>query len=206
MYIADNYNNRIRKVTVPTGIITTYAGTGSTTYSGDNGSATSATLYSPLGVVVDASGWVFSVFFFLFLSYLFHHLGNVYIADAGNNRIRKVVGVSTDSPRYTHSYSLTHLLLLTHSLTHSLTLISMSPSAPPSLTPSLSPSAVFVITTVAGSSTSGSYSGDNGQATSAYLYDPRGVAVDSSGTSSSISYPMCLTLSPSRQRVHRRYT
>ena len=97
-------------------------------------------------------------------------------------------------------------LTYSYSLTHSLTLISMIPSAPPSLTPSLSPSAVFVITTVAGSSTSGSYSGDNGQATSAYLYDPRGVAVDSSGTSSSISYPMCLTLSPSRQRVHRRYT
>ena len=37
-------------------IITTIAGTGSTTYSGDNGAATSATLYYPWGVALDASG------------------------------------------------------------------------------------------------------------------------------------------------------
>ena len=37
-------------------IITTIAGTGSTTYSGDNGAATSATLYYPRGVALDASG------------------------------------------------------------------------------------------------------------------------------------------------------
>ena len=54
VYIADHYNNRIRKVS--TGIITTIAGTGSTTFSGDNGAATSATLFSPTGVAVDASG------------------------------------------------------------------------------------------------------------------------------------------------------
>ena len=56
MYIADNYNNRIRKVTVSTGVITTIAGTGSTSYSGDNGEATSATLWYSTGVAVDASG------------------------------------------------------------------------------------------------------------------------------------------------------
>ena len=56
VYIADNRNHRIRKVTVSTGIITTIAGTGTTTYSGDNGAATSATLYEPCGVAVDASG------------------------------------------------------------------------------------------------------------------------------------------------------
>ena len=54
VYIADSGNNRIRKVS--TGIITTIAGTGSTSYSGDNGAATSATLYFPMGVAVDASG------------------------------------------------------------------------------------------------------------------------------------------------------
>ena len=46
-------------------IITTIAGTGSTTYSGDNGDATSATLYSPSGVAVDALG---RQFFFVCLS------------------------------------------------------------------------------------------------------------------------------------------
>jgi hypothetical protein len=56
VYIADTYNHRIRKVTVSTGIITTIAGTGSTTYSGDNGPATSATLKIPSGVSLDASG------------------------------------------------------------------------------------------------------------------------------------------------------
>ena len=56
MYIADTDNNRIRKVTVSTGIITTIAGTGTASYSGDNADATSATLYHPQGVAVDASG------------------------------------------------------------------------------------------------------------------------------------------------------
>ncbi len=55
-YIADCYNHRIRKVTVLTGIITTIAGTGTTSFSGDNGEATSATLYYPTGVAVDSSG------------------------------------------------------------------------------------------------------------------------------------------------------
>ena len=56
MYIADTYNNRIRKVTVSTGIITTIAGTGDPDYSGDDGDAISATLAYPAGVAVDASG------------------------------------------------------------------------------------------------------------------------------------------------------
>ena len=56
MYIADGKNNRIRKVTVSTGIITTIAGTGTGGYSGDNGAATSAWLLIPYGVALDASG------------------------------------------------------------------------------------------------------------------------------------------------------
>ena len=56
MYIADTENHRIRKVTVSTGIITTIAGTGTGSYSGDGGQATSAALYLPYGVALDASG------------------------------------------------------------------------------------------------------------------------------------------------------
>jgi hypothetical protein len=56
VYIADTGNHRIRKVTVSTGIITTFAGTGASSYSGDNGAATSATFCYPYGVAVDASG------------------------------------------------------------------------------------------------------------------------------------------------------
>ena len=71
IYIADQYNHRIRKVTVSTGIISTIAGTGTSSYSGDNGAATSAALSYPRGVGLDTAG-------------------NVYIADGGNHRIRKV--------------------------------------------------------------------------------------------------------------------
>ena len=56
VYIGDNQNNRSRKVTVSTGIITTIAGTGSASYSGDNGAATSAALDRPNGVALDALG------------------------------------------------------------------------------------------------------------------------------------------------------
>ena len=71
MYIADRSNHRIRKVAISSGIITTIAGTGSASFSGDNGQATSATLNYPYGVGVDSSG-------------------NVYIADNSNQRVRKV--------------------------------------------------------------------------------------------------------------------
>ena len=56
MYIADTSNHCIRKVTVSTGIITTIAGTGSASYSGDGAAATSATLNLPIGVGLDSSG------------------------------------------------------------------------------------------------------------------------------------------------------
>jgi sugar lactone lactonase YvrE len=111
IYIADMYNHRIRKVST-SGIITTVAGNGTYGYSGNGGAATSAELYDPSSVAVDSSG-------------------NIFIADSNNHSIRKV---STSG----------------------------------------------IITTVAGNGTYG-YSGDSGAATSAELYDPSGVAVDSSG-------------------------
>src|SRR6266480_1408750 len=69
LYIADPNNNRIRKVAAATGIITTVAGGGSSL--GDGGAATSASLYDPTALTLDASG-------------------NLYIADQNNHRIRKV--------------------------------------------------------------------------------------------------------------------
>ncbi len=70
IYIADTWNNRIRKVT-PDGIIRTIAGSGDLGYGGDGGPATAAQLRNPIGIAVDTRG-------------------TVYIADSGNNRIRKV--------------------------------------------------------------------------------------------------------------------
>ncbi len=70
LYIADSTNNRIRRMT-PEGIIRTVAGNGVRGYSGDGGAATEAALNYPMGVAVDA-------------------VGNLYIADTENNRIRKV--------------------------------------------------------------------------------------------------------------------
>ena len=61
IYICDESNARVRKVTVSTDIITTIAGTGTSSFSGDGGPATSATLYSPWGVTVDTSGMILIV-------------------------------------------------------------------------------------------------------------------------------------------------
>ena len=119
VYIADRQNNRIRKITAGTGIISTFAGSGpansSSGFSGDNGPADSAKLAQPNSVTVDG-------------------FGNVYIADLSNNRIRKVSN--------------------------------------------------GIITTIAGSGpgeSTGGFSGDGGLADTCMMYYPRGVAVDAAG-------------------------
>ena len=74
VYIADQYNHRIRKVTVSTGIITTYAGSSTSSgYSGDDGSATYARLNYPIGVALDSTGTHLlsnSLIFLVVLSFL----------------------------------------------------------------------------------------------------------------------------------------
>ena len=70
LFIADKYNQRIRKVDTQ-GIITTVAGNGTMGFGGDGGLATEASLYNPLGMAVDSSG-------------------NLFIADSNNYRVRKV--------------------------------------------------------------------------------------------------------------------
>lgn len=56
IYIADENNHRIRKVFISTGLIATIAGTGASSYSGDNGAATSAAIRKPRSVELDSSG------------------------------------------------------------------------------------------------------------------------------------------------------
>jgi sugar lactone lactonase YvrE len=113
VYIADQYNSRIRKITVSTGIISTFAGTDSAGFNGDGKPADSARLGLPSGIAIDGSG-------------------NLFIADQGNNRIRKV-DVITDT-----------------------------------------------ITTVVGSGSQG-YNGDGIDALSAQLYYPHSIAINSAG-------------------------
>jgi hypothetical protein len=62
IFIADRSNSCIRKVTVSTGIITTIAGTGSASYSGDNSQATAAGLNIPHKIGVDSSGITFILY------------------------------------------------------------------------------------------------------------------------------------------------
>jgi uncharacterized protein (TIGR03437 family) len=71
LYIADTGNQRIRMISGST--VTTIAGTGTIGYSGDTAAATAATLNSPSGLAFDSKG-------------------NLYIADTGNNVIRKIAG------------------------------------------------------------------------------------------------------------------
>ena len=71
LFIAEAGGNRIRRVDAATGIITTVAGTGTAAFSGDGGPAVGASLRQPLGVALDSAG-------------------NLFIADSGNVRIRRV--------------------------------------------------------------------------------------------------------------------
>ncbi len=105
--------NRIRKVTAGTGIITTYAGTGTSGFSGDGGAATAASFNGGSSITGDAAG-------------------NIYFVDDANYRIRRI-----------------------------------NPSG--------------IITTIGGNGMSGASSGDGGQATSANLSAPDGLSADTSG-------------------------
>ncbi len=110
IYIADQFNNRVRKVNT-SGIISTVAGNGVGSFSGDGGAATSAEIYSPTDLKVDRAG-------------------NIFIADVLNQRVRKV---NTSG----------------------------------------------IISTIAGNGIIG-YSGDGSQATNAELNWPYGIAIDGS--------------------------
>jgi len=167
LYIADSNNDRIRYISTD-GNIHTFAGANQwNTYGGDGGPATAASLYHPFGVAVDASG-------------------NVYIADADNNVVRKVStdgtittvagvggpvgGFSGDGGPATKAQlnrpwdvavdSSGDIFIADYN-NQRIRLVDAS----------------GIITTIAGSTGSG-YSGDGGAATSAKLNYPTGIAVD----------------------------
>lgn len=75
IFFTDYINNVVRRIDAITGIITTVAGNGTQGYSGDGGPAIQASLHTPVGICIDS-------------------LGNIYIADQGNQRVRKVDAIS----------------------------------------------------------------------------------------------------------------
>jgi hypothetical protein len=173
-YWGDTGNNRVRKVTSSsTGIITTVAGNGTAGYSGNGGPATSAKLSSPSGTAIDKNG-------------------NLYIADTGNNVIRKVTAAGVISTIAGNSMcEMNNQGINTH----------VGDGGPATSAELCAPTGVAVdnslnlyiadtadnrirkvtaagiISTVAGNGQYGS-SGDGGAATSAKLFLPTGVALD----------------------------
>jgi len=162
LYIVDRDNNRIRKVA--NGAITTAAGNGTPGFSGDNGPAANAQLSNPIGVAVDA-------------------LGNLYIADSYNQRIRKVTdGAITTvagggTPICGNGPALSCQFVdpfdIAVDSAGSLYISDQADSRIWKVSNGL-------VAVVAGNGTAG-FSGDNGPATSAQLSSPAGVAVDSAG-------------------------
>jgi sugar lactone lactonase YvrE len=140
VYIGDTFNNRVRAVS-SAGIITTIAGNGVAAYAGDGSPAANSELYFPVGVAADS-------------------LGNLYIADHGNGRIRKISksGIITTvaNPGGINVWGLAidnqdNLYL---------------PDPPNNRINKISPDGT--VTTVAGNGTFG-FSGDGGPATSAQI-------------------------------------
>ncbi|HUI57792.1 MAG TPA: protease pro-enzyme activation domain-containing protein [Bryobacteraceae bacterium] len=165
-YIADAYNNRVRKVSA-NGAISTVAGTGALGFAGDNGPATSAKLFYPTGVALDASG-------------------NLYIADTNNSRIRKVDGsgnITTVAGNGMFGYSGDGGPAAVAQLGSP---YGLAVDAGGNLYISdgnynvVRKVAGGTIATVAGNGTLG-YSGDGGAALSATMRGPWGLAVDGSG-------------------------
>jgi sugar lactone lactonase YvrE/Tfp pilus assembly protein PilX len=170
LYIADTANNCIRKVSAATGIITTVAGDGSAGFSGDGGLATAAGIKTPEDIFVAANG-------------------DLYLADTGHNRIRKVVAatgiISTvagvGSPGSSGDGGAATLAKLTSPdgiivaangdfyfddrANHRVRKVT---------------AATGIITAFAGTGTAG-YSGDGGAATLARLSSPEGIALASNG-------------------------
>jgi sugar lactone lactonase YvrE len=172
LYIADTFNQRVRKVD-PAGVITTVAGNGEPSFSGDGGPAAAASLHGPQGIALDDAG-------------------NLYIADTENHRIRKVdpAGVITTIAGGLHEgerggYSgdggpatqagLSRPKGVAAGPDGSLYIADTGNNRTRRVDPA------GVITTVAGNDR-GQYSGDRGPATKASLHEPSGMAVGADGT------------------------
>jgi len=167
IYFADSDNNRVRLIDA-TGRITTKVGDGTAGFSGDGAPSTAARVSAPAGLAADAAG-------------------NIYIADAGNNRIRKidvagvittvagtgVAGFSGDGGKATLA-QLNDPLGVAVDAAGNLYIADETNSRIRRVDVS------GVITTIAGTGVAG-FSGDGAEATKATINFPRAVAVDAGG-------------------------
>ncbi len=156
LYVADADDNRIRKI-APGGIIQTLAGTGAAGFGGDGGPAAKAQLNHPYGLALDQSG-------------------NVYVADLGNARVRKIALDGTIST--VAGGSPTSKLIAPRNLTldrdSNLYISDFGANQVLRVTPG------GTLTVFAGSGRAGA-AGDGGPATLADLNSPAGLAFDPSG-------------------------
>jgi hypothetical protein len=168
IYYSDTQNNAVRKIV--NGVVTTVAGLGrdEAGYSGDGGPSVEASLNYPKGIAVDADG-------------------NVYISDSGNNVIRKIsngiiitiagtgqTGYSGDGgPATAAKFFGAQGVAVDHD--GNVYFADVNNSVIRKITASTG-----IITTVAGNGTAG-FSGDNGPATEAQLFDPWDVVIDVNG-------------------------
>jgi cysteine-rich repeat protein len=170
LFIADSGNSRIRRVDAVTRMITTLAGDGTSGSAGDGGPATAAQLYWPINVALD-------------------NQGNLFIADAANNRIRRVdartgvisTAAGNDLAGYTGDGGLAVDAQLNQPWgvtvdAHGTIIVADTNNARVRRVDSLT----AIITTIAGNGI-GNFTGDGGPPTSANFKYPRGVALDNQG-------------------------
>jgi uncharacterized protein (TIGR03437 family) len=167
LYIADTGNNRIRVLRQADGSVGTVAGNGYTTLTGDGGGAIRASLNAPTGVAAD-------------------HSGNLYIADTGNNVIRKVSNgiISTVAGTGTAGFAGDGGLATKAQLHHPQGIV-VDDSGNLIIADTYNSRIRMVTTdgtivTIAGDGYYG-YTSDDVAATSASLFFPAGVALDASG-------------------------
>ena len=170
IYLSDTANDRIRKVTAATGIITTFAGTGTAGYQGDGGAATSARLNTPEGVTLAANG-------------------DLYIADTGNNAVRKVSAATLNISTYAGTGTAGFLGdggAATSARLNAPEAVSLNSAGDLYIADTGNnrirrvTAGSGVITTIAGTGTAGG-TGDGGPATAARLNSPRGITVSATG-------------------------